>query len=141
MKIFLRLAGVALALLAWFDPLGLGALPRMSLFILGFDMMGIAAKFGIFALNFFVPVFGDSFGVFSWTLLLLFASELAVLLTPVAEEYRLAIKPATVFIAAFLSLGLQPALIVAGADLLINMTDKVSLRKKKYKSKKRKKTQ
>lgn len=137
MKIFLRLAGIALALFAWFNPLGLEMLLRVSLFILGFDMMGIVAKIGIFTLNFFFPVFGYTFGIFSWTLLLLFASELIILLTSIALEYRLAIKPLAVFVIAFLSLGLQPALVVAGIDLLINMTDKIRLRKKKYKRKKK----
>lgn len=137
MKALLRLAGIALALFAWFDPLGLEMLLRVSLFILGFDMMGIIAKIGIFALNFFFPFFGNTFGIFSWTLLLLFASELAILLTPIAEEYRLVIKPLAVFVAGFLSIGLQTALVVAGIDLLINMTDRIRLRKKKYKRKKK----
>ena len=137
MKILLRIVGIVLALFAWFNPLGLGMLLRASLFILGFDMMGIAAKIGIFALNFFVPVFGEAFGIFSWTLLLLFGSELVILLTKVAQGYRLAIKPLAVFVATFLSLGLQPAIAIAGIDLLINMTDRIRLRKKKYKHKKK----
>lgn len=136
MKVFLRLVGIVLALFAWFNPLGLDMMLRVSFFILGFDMMGIIAKIGIFALNFFFPVFGNMFGIFSWTLLLLFASELVVLLTPIAQEYRLAIKPLAVFVTAFLPLGLQPALVVAGIDLLVNMTDRIKLRKKKSKKKK-----
>jgi len=125
------------ALFAWFNPLALDMLVRVALFILGFDMMGMAAKLAVFALNFFWPVLGDAFGTFSWTLLLLVAAELIIMIIEVERPYRLFVKPAAVFATAFISLGLKPALIVAGIDLLINLTHKIKRKKKKRKKKKK----
>lgn len=135
MKLALNVAGLLVALFAWFNPLSFGMFVRISLFILGFDMMSIYAKVAVFALNFFFPVFGDAFGAFSWTLLLLFMSELIIAAVEVERPYKLLVKPVAVFVTAFLSLGLQPALIVAGIDLLINLTHKIKRKKKRKKRK------
>jgi hypothetical protein len=132
----LTLAGLFLALFAWFNPLGLDILIRVALFILGFDMIEMPAKLAVFALNFFFPVFGDAFGIFSWTLLFLFMSELIIAVIEVERPYRMFVKPVAAFATAFLSLGLQPALIIAGVDLVINLTQKIS-RKKKTKLRKK----
>lgn len=138
MRALLTVVGLFVALFAWFNPFGVDMLVRVALFILGFDMMNMAVKLGVFALNFFFPVFGDAFGTFSWTLLFLFMAELIIIVIEADKPYRLFVKPAAVFATAFLSLGLQPALIVAGIDLLINLTHKIKLKKKKRKKKKKK---
>jgi len=132
------LAGLLITLFVWFNPFALGMLVRVALFILGFDMIGMGVKIAVFVLNFFFPVFGDTFGTFSWTLLLLVLAELVIATIEVERPYRLLVKPAAVFITAYLALGLQPALVVAGTDLLINLTHKIKRRKKKRKTKKRK---
>lgn len=112
-------------------------LVRAALFILGFDMMAMSAKVAVFALNFLFPAFGDAFGAFSWTLLLLVMAELIIKTIEADRPYRLLVKPAAVFATAFLSLGLQPALVVAGIDLLINLTHKIKRRKRRRKKKKK----
>ena len=139
MNILLTIAGLILALIAWFNPFALDMLVRIALFILGFDMMGMMAKLVVFVLNFFFPVFGNAFGMFSWMLLLLFISELLIIVIEADRPYRLVVKPVAVFATAFLSLGMQPALIVAGTDLLINITHKIKRGKKKSKKKRKKK--
>lgn len=135
MKLALNVAGLLVALFAWFNPLSFDMFVRISLFILGFDMIEMPAKIAVFALNFFFPVFGDAFGAFSWTLLLLFMAELILMVVEVERPYKLLIKPIAVFATAFLSLSLQPALIVAGIDLLINLTHKIKRKKKRKKRK------
>ena len=138
MDFLLTATGLLIVLIAWFNPFALGMFVRVAIFILGFDMMRMEAKLAVFALNFFIPVFGDAFGMFSWTLLLLFMAELIIIAIEADKPYRLLVKPASVFATAFLSLGLQPALVVAGTDLLINLTHKIKRGKKKRKKKKKK---
>ena len=82
-------------------------------------------------------------GKFSWFSVLRVpgvssAAELIIMLIEVERPYRLFVKPAAVFATAFLSLGLQSALVVAGIDLLINLTHKIKRKKKKRKKKKKK---
>lgn len=124
-----------LTLFVWFNPLTLDILVRAALFILGFDMMTMSAKVAVFVLNFIFPAFGDVFGTFSWTLLLLVMAELIIKTIKADRPYRLLVKPAAVFTTTFLSLGLQPALVVAGTDLLINITHKIKRRKRRRKKK------
>ncbi|MHA1778617.1 MAG: hypothetical protein ACTSYN_03505 [Candidatus Heimdallarchaeaceae archaeon] len=109
---------------------------RIVLFILSFDVMSVLLKVGIFLLNLLFPL-GTSFGYLSWTLLFLFLSELVVAYTKLYKHYRLVIKPAAVFTVAYLALDLQPALIAAGIDLLINLTHKIRVGKKYKRRKKR----
>jgi len=138
MKNLLTIAGLAIALFAWFNPLGLELPVRVALFILGFDMIGVVVKILIFWLNFAFPIFGEHFDAFSWTLLMLLMTEVALVAIAVDRPYRLIVKPLVVFTAAYVSIGLQPALVVAGTDLLMNMTHKIK-RDRKRKSKKMKK--
>jgi len=120
-----RAAGIALAALAWFDPLGLPLALRVAVFILGFDMSGLVGKLAIFALVFMLPpVFGPEVGAFALALVIMLVAELVLFAFELDRLYRLLLKPAAVFAATFLALGLQPALIVAGADLLVNMASK-----------------
>ena len=131
MNVLKNIIGIALVLLAWFDPLGWSMFVSIALFILGFDMIGIYFKVGIFAVNFFFPVFGEAFGYLSWTLLMLVLPELMLIAIGIYRPYNFVVKPTAVFAVAFLALGLQPALVVAGTDLVINMTDKFKSKKRK----------
>ena len=124
MGLLLRIAGLTLALFCWFNPLGFEKLFLTSLFILGFDMMGSLMKLVVFTLNFVFPVFGESFNEFSWTLLIMFMVDLILKIVKVEGFYKMAIRPLIVFLAAFLSVGLQPAIVIGGIDLLINPTHK-----------------
>lgn len=125
MGMITRVAGVALAALTWFDPLGLPLALRVALFILGFDMSGILGKVGIIALVFLLPpVFGPEVGAFVIALFVMLVAELLVFAFELDRLYRLLLKPGAVFVAAYIALGLEPALIVAGADLVVNMLSK-----------------
>ena len=143
MRFLLTLIGFGIMLFAWFNPLELDMLLCVALFILGFDMMGIIMKILIFWVNFAFPVFGDGefgevFGMFTWTLLMLVLGEMVLIAIDAHRPFRLLVNPLIVFVASFISLGIQPALALAGTDLLINMTTKIK-RDKKRKPKKLKK--
>ncbi len=127
MGIFGNILGLALVAVSWFDPFGFSLLVRIVLFILGFDMMGLVPKIGLFAIYFFYPVFGTALGYLSWTLLLLFLSEISLSILHLEEPFRFFVKPLAVFATAFVALGFQPALIAAGADLIFNLTHKIKL--------------
>jgi len=98
--------------------------------------MGVVVKILIFWLNFAFPVFGENFNSFTWTLLLMLFSEMILVALGADRPYRFIIKPGVVFVAVFVSLGFQPALILAGIDLLMNMLHKI---KRDWKPKKTKK--
>lgn len=138
MGTLLTIVGIVIALFAWFNPFGLDMLARIALFILGFDMMGVIVKILIFWINFAFPIFGEEFNSFSWTLLMVMFSEMLLVTLGADRPYRLIIKPLVIFAAFFVSFGLQPALVVAGIDLLMNLTHKIK-RDWKPKAKKTKK--
>jgi len=124
--------GLTLAALAWFNPLALPSALQIALFILGFDMSGLVGKVALFAIIFLLPpVFGPEVGAFVIALFVMLVVELLIFAFEIDRWYRLLLKPGAVFIAAFLALGFQPALIVAGVDLLINMASKWKSRKPK----------
>ena len=125
MRAMLTIIGLTIALFAWFNPLGLDVLVRVALFILGFDMMHVVVKILIFWLNFAFPIFGEQFEIFSWVLLMLLLVEMVLVALRADKPYRIILKPLVVFIAVFVSLGLQPAIIVAGIDLLMNLIHKI----------------
>jgi hypothetical protein len=125
MGMITRVAGIALAALAWLNPLALPSALQIALFILGFDMSGLVGKVALFAIIFLLPpVFGPEVGAFVIALFVMLVVELLIFAFEIDRWYRLLLKPGAVFIAAFLALGFQPALIVAGVDLLINMASK-----------------
>ncbi len=131
MAIIRDLIGLALVVLAWFNPLGVTFLFRIVLFILGFDMMTMIPKVGLFAMNYFFPTFGDIFGYLSYTLLFLFLSELIIMLLHLDVPFNLFIKPLAVFVTTLLALGpiygTQPAFVAVGIDLLLNLSHKFKL--------------
>ncbi|MHC4751284.1 MAG: hypothetical protein ACYTFW_15610 [Planctomycetota bacterium] len=140
MKAFLTLVGLLVMLFVWFNPLGLDMLLRVALFILGFDMMWVVLKIVIFGINFVFPIFGEGVEMFSWTLLLLTAGEIVLIAFEADRPFRFIVKPFVVFAAVFISLGIQPAVALAGIDLLINMTTKIKRDGKKKSKHKTKKT-
>jgi len=120
MGLFRSLLGIALVMVAWFNPLGIDLYLRILMFILGFDMMSIVLKVGIFVIGFF--------GVFpgvtnlGFTLLILMAVEIITTLLIVGLIARMILKPLAVFVVAFLAgISLQPSLIVAAIDLILNL--------------------
>ncbi|MDI6826528.1 MAG: hypothetical protein QMD36_05100 [Candidatus Aenigmarchaeota archaeon] len=111
--------GLALIVLAWFDPLNLGIKFRIVLFILGFDMVSLLVKFVVFGIDYFLGI-----GI-GWILLLLVAAEIVTKFLFVKSFLDSVLKPLAVFVILILSnLGLEIAIIVAGIDLLLNMTKK-----------------
>ncbi len=120
-----------MTLFCWFNPAGFDSQLLTAFFILGFDMMGIVLKLAVFSLNFAFPVFGERFTMFSWALLFMFMSELIMMIFEVDKPYEIYVKPIIVLGAAFPSIGFQAALVIAGIDLLINLTDKIKHVKRK----------
>jgi len=116
MGVIRELIGIALVVVAWFDPLHLDLTMRILIFILGFDTMSLIPKIGVFILDYFL-----GFAWLGWTLLILLATEIISSFLIIGKIVRLIVKPVAVFAVAFLALGLQPALIVAGIDLLLNL--------------------
>jgi hypothetical protein len=117
MKFLREVVGIILIFAAWLNPFGLEMMVRLAIFIIGFDCMSIFPKIAIFAADFFI-------GFFHWlgfTLLILVGAESVLMLSKKKQDIGMAVKPACVFLVAFISLGLQPALIAAGIDLLLNI--------------------
>ncbi|MFH1623055.1 MAG: hypothetical protein ABIA12_00845, partial [Candidatus Aenigmatarchaeota archaeon] len=101
MGMITRAVGIALAALAWFDPLGFPLTLRVALFILGFDMSGLVGKLAIFVLVFMLPpVFGPEAGAFVLALVIMLLAELVLFAFELDRWYRLLLKPAAVFAAA-----------------------------------------
>ena len=115
MKLLRELVGFALVVLAWVNPFDFELKIRILMFILGFDAMSILPKIAVFALDYII-----GFARLGFTLLILVAAEVIVLLLEI-KKLNLIIKPIAVFVISFLSVGLQPALIIAGIDLLLNI--------------------
>lgn len=110
-----ELIGFVLVVLAWFNPFGSDIMIRILFFILGFDFMSIIPKLAVFVLDYLV-----GFTWLGFTLLILVAAEIVVMLLGI-KKINLIVKPISVFAVGFLAVGLQPALIIAGIDLLLNI--------------------
>ncbi|MCX6820577.1 MAG: hypothetical protein NT016_01345 [Candidatus Aenigmarchaeota archaeon] len=130
MGLITNVIGVALSAFAWFNPLALPFALQIALFILGFDMSGLLGKIALFALLFFLPpVLGADAGAFVVTLFIMLVVELLIFAFEIDRLYRLVLKPAAVFVAAYIAIGLEPALLIAGVDLLINVLNRLKTRK------------
>lgn len=114
MRFLFELIGLAMILFSWFNPFGLDMMIRVLIFLLGFDMFGIIPKIAIFVIDY---LFG--FAWLGWTLLIMVAAEAIVML--ISKKINLIVKPVAIFAVSYLALGLQPALITAGIDLLLNI--------------------
>jgi hypothetical protein len=119
MNILRQVIGLTLITIAWFNPLSLGESFRIVLFILGFDMISLLVKFIVFGIDYFLGI-----GI-GWVLILSIIADLVTKFLFVKSYLDLALKPLAVFAILYLSnLGLEIAIIVAGIDLLLNMTKK-----------------
>jgi len=115
MKLLRELIGFVLIILAWFNPFNFDSMIRILIFVLGFDAMSIIPKLAIFVLDYLI-----GFAWLGFTLLILVAAEIIVMLLGI-KKIKLIVKPIAVFAVSFLAFGFQPALIVAGIDLLLNI--------------------
>jgi len=119
MDILRQVIGLALIVIAWVNPFSLAESFRMILFILGFDMITFLFKFVALGIDYFL---GLGIG------LLLTMSILADVVTKFffpKSFLDLILKPLAVFFILYLSnLGLEISIIVAGIDLLLNITKK-----------------
>lgn len=116
---FLReITGLVLVILAWFNLFEVELPIRILMFILGFDMMSLTLKIGIFAISYF----GFQFlSPLAWTLLILVVIEAITSLLLIGLIGRIILKPIVVFIVGYLTLGLELALILATIDFFLNL--------------------
>lgn len=125
MNIVRQTIGLALIVIAWIDPFSLGLPFRIVLFVLGFDMLSLIIKIGIFIAEYLLSYFFE-FGVgIGWVLILLIIAEVVTKFLFFKWIIDLIIKPVAVFVILFYS-GIiwEAAIIVAGIDLLLNLTKK-----------------
>jgi hypothetical protein len=119
MSILRQIIGLFLIFLAWLNPLNLEPKFRIVLFILGFDMITLIVKVVVFGIDYFIGL-----GI-GWALFLLVIVELITKFLLVKFFLDLILKPLVIFAILILSnLSLEIAIIVAGIDLLLNMTKK-----------------
>ncbi len=115
-----QVIGLALIVLAWFNPLGLDVTLQAVLFILGFDMTSLWVKIGVFLLDFFLD-----FSTLGIPLVLLVVAEVVSRFILVGYLVDYILKPVAVFAIIYLNgFGIEIAIIVAGIDLLLNMGKK-----------------
>jgi hypothetical protein len=119
MDLLRQVIGLALIIVAWIDPLSLGESFRIVFFILGFDMISLLVKFLTFGIDYFLGI-----GI-GWVLILSIISDIVTRFFFAKSFLDLILKPLAVFAILYLSnLSLEIAIIVAGIDLLLNMTKK-----------------
>jgi len=125
MNILRETIGLVLILFAWFNPFSLGLVFRVVFFVLGFDMLSLITKFGIFFAEYLMShFFGLGIGI-GWVLILLLIAELITKFLFLKWIVDLIIKPVSVFVILLYSgIILEAAIIVAGIDLLLNLTKK-----------------
>jgi len=125
MNILRQTIGLVLIVIAWIDPFSLGLPFRIVLFVLGFDMLSLVIKLGIFIVEYLLShYFGSGVGI-GWFLILLLIAELMTKFLLFKWIVDLIIKPVLVFVILFYN-GIiwEAAIIVAGIDLLLNLTKK-----------------
>jgi len=125
MNILRQTIGLILIVIAWIDPFSLGLPFRIVLFVLGFDMLSLVIKVGIFIVEYVLShYFGFGVGI-GWFLILLLVAELMTKFLLFKWIVDLIIKPVLVFVILFYN-GIiwEAAIIVAGIDLLLNLTKK-----------------
>jgi len=125
MNILRQTIGLVLIVIAWIDPFSLGLPFRIVLFVLGFDMLSLIIKFGIFIAEYLLSrFFGFGVGI-GWVLILLVIAELVTRFLFLKSIVDLIIKPLAVFVILFYSgIMWEAAIVVAGIDLLLNLTKK-----------------
>ena len=119
MRLLRQVIGLALIITAWINPLSLGENFRIVLFILGFDMISLIVKILAFVMNYFIGI-----GI-GWILILSILADVVTKFLFKKSFLGLVLNPLAVFAILYLSnLGLEIAIIVAGIDLILNMTKK-----------------
>ena len=119
MGILRQVIGLALIIIAWINPLNLGENFRIVLFILGFDMISLFIKFLVFGIDYFLGI-----GI-GWILIISIIADVVTKFFLVKSFLDLIVKPLAVFAILYLSnVSFEIAVIVAGIDLLLNMTKK-----------------
>ena len=125
MNILRQTIGLALIVIAWIDPFSLSLPFRIVLFVLGFDMLSLIIKVCVFVAEYLLGhFFGFGIGI-GWILILLVIAEVITNFLLFKWVIDLIIKPITVFVILFYN-GIiwEAAIIVAGIDLLLNVTKK-----------------
>ena len=118
--VFRQLFGIALILIAWFNYFALGDTMRIVAFVIGFDLLTLFPKFLIFGLDYFIGLSG-----LGWILILSIIAELIAKMIFLGKFINYILKPAAIFIILYTNgITLDVSAIVAGLDLLINMTKK-----------------
>jgi hypothetical protein len=118
MYVFLsEVVGLILIVVAWFNFFNFSLPARILLFILGFDMTGLAFKIGVFALSYFFLPF---LSTLAWALLLLTAVEVISSFLLIGLLGKV-IKSIAVFFIGYFVVGIEFALILAVIDLLLNL--------------------
>ncbi|MBD3155959.1 MAG: hypothetical protein GF368_04880 [Candidatus Aenigmarchaeota archaeon] len=120
MKILRSLIGILLITFAWVDPFELGLEFQILLFILGFDLMELLVKIGVFVADLYFDISG--LGIY---LVALIGIEALVYALKLKKLVGYIVKPLAVFGIVYLNgLGWQLGLIVGGIDLLLNFSKK-----------------
>ena len=124
MNILRLTIGLILIVLAWFDPFNFGLSFRIVLFVLGFDMLSLVIKIGIFIVDYLLSYYLVGVGI-GWMLILLLIAEVITKFLFLKWIVDLIVKPVVVFVILFYN-GIiwEAAIIVAGIDLLLNLTKK-----------------
>jgi hypothetical protein len=117
MGLLSEVVGLILIVVAWFNFFNFSLPARILLFILGFDMTGLAFKIGVFALSYFFLPF---LSTLAWALLLLTAVEVISSFLLIGLLGKV-IKPIAVFFIGYFVVGIEFALILAVIDLLLNL--------------------
>jgi hypothetical protein len=117
MGLLSEIVGLILIVVAWFNFFNFSLPARILLFILGFDMTGLAFKIGVFALSYFFLPF---LSTLAWALLLLTAVEVISSFLLIGLLGKV-IKPIAVFFIGYFVVGIEFALILAVIDLLLNL--------------------
>ena len=118
MGIFRQFIGLVLIIIAWFNFLDLGDIARIIVFIIGFDMLNLFSKILVFGVDYFIGLSG--LGLILGLIVLV---EVLATLLFLGKFLNYILKPFAVFIILFTNgIALEIAIIVAGIDLLLNMT-------------------
>lgn len=134
----MSLVGIFLMLFSWFNPFGLDLMLQIIIFVIGFDMTHVYVKILTFWINFLFPIGGGAFDYFSYFLLGMLGLDVLVAILSLVEWYGLILKPLFIFTLGFYTIGFQPALIISGLDLALNLKPQIKS-DKRQKTKKTKK--
>jgi hypothetical protein len=120
MSLLREIIGFFFIILAWSGPFGMGVEFQILFFILGFDFMSLIPKIVVFALDFLLGLSG--IGIFMLAIIVIEAAMQLLALKPIIGYI---LKPLAVFMILYVNgIAIAIAFIVAGVDLLLNMSKK-----------------